>query len=117
MKRIRLVVLALVLALALGIGWMAHRQITPNVGRYLAADNGSHLVVMGDSPIVMASENEAQFQGLSDGDLILIFNDGIETSFPGRTGVYACWRLAPGNAADIPSETLEELRQMGWLDS
>ena len=103
-------------ALALGTGWMAHRQITPNVGRYLAGADGSHLVVLDGSPIVMASENEAQFRGLSDGDLILIFNDGIETSFPGRTGVYACLRLASGNAADIPAKTLEELRQLGWLD-
>ena len=116
MKRTRLVALVVAAALALGIGWMAHRQITPNVGRYLAGADGSHLVVLDGSPIVMASENEAQFQGLSDGDLILIFNDGIETSFPGRTGVYACLRLASGNAADIPSETLEALRQMGWLD-
>ena len=116
MKRTRLVVLTLVLALTLGIGWMAHRQITPNVGRYLAGAAGSHLVVLDGSPIVMASENEAQFRGLSDGDLILIFNSGIETSFPGRTGVYACLRLASGDAADIPAKTLEELRQLGWLD-
>lgn len=86
-------------------------------GRCLVTTNGIYMIVDNNgSPIVMnnQSDNENIFEGLKSGDKIKITFDGIDQSYPGRTGVYGCKLILEGSLSDFPKATLSELQNMGW---
>ena len=116
MKKKRSIVISAAIGIVLiGVSVLAWKGIAPNTGTYLAAANGSHLIILDKSPAVISTENEKWFANLQSGDKILIFNGMINTSFPGKTDVYACFRLRKGDISSIPEDTLEELKQLGWI--
>ncbi|MBQ8812930.1 MAG: hypothetical protein IJZ85_00310 [Lachnospiraceae bacterium] len=87
------------------------------VGRCLVADNGSYLLIAGDSPINMSARggNTEMFDKMETGDKILVVHDGIAESYPGKTGVYFCMRLGDGSMDDIPQTVIDGLTELGWL--
>lgn len=86
-------------------------------GRYLLAENGVSLIIMEDGgPVTISdqSKNGDLFEGLHSGDRIRITYDGIDETYPGQTGAYACKLLESGTLEDIPEETLAGLEELGW---
>ena len=101
---------------AAGFFIMSARGISPNTGIYLASENGSHLIVINDSPIVMSAQNqnEAMFDGLQSGDKILIINGVFLETYPGQTSVYACFKLKNGDISAVSPQVLQSLNELGW---
>lgn len=115
-KKILVTCAVIVCILIVGIFVFAGMGISFHTGRYLASDNGSHMIIMDNSPIVMSDrENENMFKNLTDGDKILIFHDGIQETYPGKTLVYAYLKLGDGEKTDIPENVLLSLNELGWI--
>ena len=127
MKKKILVVFATILAiilLFLAIGFVvfgiaSYKGFSVSKGRVLITDTGSYMIIMDNSPIVMSnrSKNEKIFEGLTNGDEIMIVHDGIQESYPGGTGVYFCKKLADGEYKDLPEQVLLSLIEMGYVDT
>lgn len=115
-KKILVTCAIIVCILIVGVFVFAGMGISSHTGLYLYSDNGSHLIIMDNSPIVMSDrENENMFKNLTDGDRILILHDGIMESYPGRTLVYAYMKLGDGDITDISETVLRQLCELGWL--
>lgn len=127
MKKKILVIFATILAIILllfaiclvGFGIASFKGYGISEGRVLITDNGSYMIIMDSSPIVMSnqSKNENIFEGLTNGDEIMIVHNGIQESYPGGTGVYYCKKLADGEYKDLPEQTLSSLGEMGWIST
>lgn len=116
-KVVALCLAGICLVLGIGIWYMASHGFSFSVGRYLAADNAGHLLILENSPISMGNrtKDEHLFSDLSSGDEILVLHDGIAESYPGQTGVYFCLRLKDGSIEDISENVLAGLRELDWL--
>ena len=117
MKKILLAVSG-ILTVAVIVGGIAFKKnnLTFSTGRYVASSNGSHIVIINNSPIVMSNHTGSQdvFLKLQTGDEIFIVNGLILTTYPGQTGVYFCMHLNDGTESDISADILNRLREMGW---
>ena len=113
------IIAAFVLLCAVGLWYMASNTLGFSVGRCLIADNGSYMLIRDKSPIVMSNVkgNESLFSDLETGDKILVLHNGIDESYPGRTGAYWCMKLDDGTEADISQEVLSTLSEMGYLNT
>lgn len=117
-KKVLVICTVVICVLVVGIFIFAGMGISSHTGLYLHSDNGSHLIIMDNSPIVMSDrENEDMFKNLTDGDRILIFHDSIQESYPGRTLVYAYLKLSDGELPDIPENVIRDLCELGWLSA
>lgn len=86
-------------------------------GRYLLAESGVSFIVTEDgSPITLSDQSRdgMLFDGLHSGDRIEITHDGVEETYPARTGAYACRLLESGTLDDIPEDTLTALEDLGY---
>lgn len=106
-----------ILLLAVAAGLFFSRGYSMTTGRCLIADNGSVMLVDGNSPIVLSNrtKNEKLFGGLSTGDKLLVLHDGIDDSYPGGTGACFVMKLSGGSRSDIPEDVLTQLQDLGWL--
>ena len=117
MKKKKWLFLLIPLLAALALALMLQKGLSLSSGRCLLAENGTVLLVTeGGEPIVLSNtrKRENLFSGLSTGDKILVLHDGVEETYPARTGAYALWKQADGSLADIPADTLRQLEEMGW---
>lgn len=107
---------ALTLLLIIGAVVFVRRDLSFSSGIYLFADNGNHLIILDNSPVVMSnrSRDPLLFDGLSSGVRITILHDGIQESYPGSTGVYHLHRSGNGQLSDVPQEVFEQLIQLDW---
>ena len=82
----------------------ANKGLSISTGRFYLSENGDYMLIDDDTAIIMSnqSSNDALFNTLTNGDKILVVHDGIETSFPARTGVHYCFCLSTGGIDDIP---------------
>ena len=112
-KQLLLIVAAV---LVVGVAALVISGLTPATGYVIAADNGQYLIVLDDSPVVMASRprDENLFRGLKTGNQVLILHDGIAESYPGQTGVYFCMNIGTGNPDKIPAHIMDSLAELGW---
>lgn len=95
----------------------ASRGMTGHSGLFLKADNGSNIIIVDNSPIVMSDrEDEEMFENLTDGDTIFIIHDGIMESYPARTRVYACLKLSDGEKEDVADSVISSLAELGWIN-
>lgn len=87
-------------------------------GRYLRGQD-SDLIVNGEWDVISmgVAEDTVSFEGLKDGDLIRVYIKEILETWPGQTSVYAVEKLEDGDLQDISAELLEELAEMGWLET
>ena len=85
-------------------------------GRYLEAKNGQSMFIRDNSPIQMSNRTGKDiFDRLEVGDKILVIHDGIAETYPGKTGVYAVFKLGDGSTDDIPQTVVNGLTELGWL--
>lgn len=114
------VFLLLVAIVFAGLGIALYNGYGFTEGRVLIADNGSYMIIdEGGGPIVMSnqSKNEEIFADLTNGDEILIVNGLIEETYPARTDVHYCKKIADGEYKDLPEKTLLSLAEMGWINT
>lgn len=98
--------------------WWAMHGNHMFIGRYLQASNGTHIIIGGQNrPVVLRDRfvSDSMFEGLEDGDRVLVVCDGINESYPAQSSAYFCMRLERGNATDLPDDTLRQLTELGWL--
>ena len=91
--------------------------LTETEGRLLLAENGTALLVTEDgAPIVLSvqAEGEDPWAGYHSGDRVRVSHDGVDDSYPQRTGAYAWERLEEGTPDDLPEDTLSALEELGW---
>lgn len=111
------VLLLAVVTAVIGIGILLQGGYGITVGRCLVTDSGSYMLIDDNSPIVMSDRSNGQklFLSLETGDQILVVHDGINESYPGQTGAYACLRISKGDISDIPKSVITSLTDLGWL--
>lgn len=98
--------------------WFVNKKsLSMSVGRVLITQNGTYMLIDGNSPIVMSNrlKNDKLFEGLENGDKIWVLHDGIQETYPARTGAYAVRKLEDGSVDDIPKGVLDALRELGWV--
>ncbi len=127
MKKKILVVFATILAILLllfaicfvAFGIASFKGYSIMEGRVLVTKTGYMIIDDDNSPIEMSnqSKNEKMFEGLTNGDKILIVHDGIQESCPGGTGVYFCKKLADGEYKDLSEQVIVSLIEMGYIDT
>lgn len=117
-KRVMFPLMILACILLAGLGWCLAHRVSVFTGRYLQAGNGAHIVVdRSGAPVILEDRTSrpALFDGLSDGDRVLVLCDGILDSYPARAYARFCVRLGGGAAADLPADTLRQLSELGWV--
>ena len=87
-----------------------------SAGVCLVATDGNCLLVCGNSPIVLSNRTGRSdaFADLQTGEQLLVLHDGVEESYPARTGAYAVFRQGRGTVADVPQAVIDQLAQLGW---
>ena len=112
-----MIVGVLVLA-AVVIGTKVDQGYSISTGLYLEAKDGQALFIRDNDPIVMSNRTGKDlFDHLETGDKLLIIHDGIAETYPGRTGVYAVFKIGGGTAGDIPQNVVDQLTGSGWLET
>ena len=94
--------------------WGAHRSLSLSKGTCLIAEDGTCLLLLDNSPTVLANrtEREDAFADLKTGDSLLVLHDGIQETYPARTGVYAVYKLSGGGT--VPQQVIDDLSALGW---
>jgi len=98
--------------------WFVNKKsLSMSVGRVLITQNGTYMLIDGNSPIVMSNrlKNDKLFEGLENGDKIWVLHDGIQETYPARTGAYVVRKLEDGSVDDIPKGVLDALQELGWV--
>lgn len=114
---ISVTIIGVVVVLLITIGLLLVKGIGVSIGRYLETKDGTALLVLDNSPIRMSNRtNSGLFDNLDSGAKILVIHDGIEESYPGKTGVYAVCKLSEGMLSDIPQTVVDGLTELGWLE-
>lgn len=112
------IIVGIFVLIVAGIGIMVAKGYGISIGRYLEAKNGTAMFVRDNSPIQMSNRTDKDlFDKLDIGDKVLVIHDGIAESYPGRTGVHAVFKLSEGNTGDIPQKVVNELIELGWLET
>ena len=118
-KLIPIIVFVFILVCIVGaVLYMNAKSLTVSSGLYLKADNGSHMLIVNQTPIQLSNRTDNQniFNMLTDGDRILVLHDGIAESYPAKTGLYALLKRSDGAYDDIPTPVIESLTELGWLN-
>ncbi len=114
-----LIIILLISAIGfIGLGILRFNNIDFTKGRYLTTNNGSPMIIdQNGSPIQLSfvRGNVNIFDDITDGDEILILNDGILETYPAKTGVYWVKKLSDGDYDDLPKETLSNLAELDWV--
>ncbi len=115
-KRLLIGILCVAVVLIAGALFMAKNSIGFSIGNCIEADNGRYLIVLDNSPIAMhqRSGKESMFPDLDTGDKIFIVHDGINETYPGKTGLYFILKLSNGNIGDVPEKIITQLQELGW---
>ncbi|MBR4021329.1 MAG: hypothetical protein IKI94_01820 [Ruminococcus sp.] len=106
----------LVLIITFVIVVVINDSINISTGRYLEASNGTPMFVHNGEPDCMSTDNEDMFDNLDTGDKIIVVHDLWLLTYPGKTHVYAVFKLKDGTIDDISKSTIDKLVEMGWLE-
>ena len=87
------------------------------LGRIFIIDDGSYMLVTDKSLTKMndLSDGNDVFEGMTNGDLVMIGHTAVAQSYPSQTGVYWCIKLQSGGRADIPNDIITDLYHLGWI--
>ena len=71
--------------------------------RALITQNGTYMLIDGNSPIALSNrqKNDKLFEDLESGDKVWVLHDGIEETYPARTGAYAVRKLEIINTIQV----------------
>lgn len=77
-------------------------------GRLYFAEKHTYLVDDRDMAMLVSDQSKKGnlFQGYESGDEVLIVHDGVEETYPSRTGAYYVIRIAKGNGTYEPSDEI-----------
>lgn len=86
-------------------------------GRFISGKNSSIIIDNSGTPIVMVNKSGDNdiFDGFYSGDKIAVTCGLIRETYPASTDVYSCKFLEAGGFSDIPNETMQQLKDMGWV--
>ncbi len=117
-KYIALILCAVMLVTVIIGGFMFLRNGNAfHEGRALISKNGDFIFIdERNSPIVMGDADERKFEGITDGDRILVLYGFVNEIYPARGSTCICIKLSDGNIDDIDKDTLTQLRELGWTD-
>ena len=108
--------IGVIIALAVALGFLAIKGMGISYGIYLEARNNTPMMIVENSPMKMSRRSDRDiFDGLENGDRILVIHSAIAESYPAQTGAYAVIKLWGGDASDISSDVIENLMSMGWI--
>ena len=95
---------------------LSARSFSFSQGVCLFTQNGSCLLIVDESPIVLhnCSNREDLFDDLQTGDTVLVLHDGIQETYPAGTGAYRLWKRADGDISAISEDVLTTLGELGW---
>ena len=116
-KAFRIALASVLVLLVLCVGVMACNHLSFRVGRCIKAANGSCMLLMDHSPVVLSNHTMSThpFSDYCTGDLLLVLHDGIQETYPGGTGAYLTLRLQKGTAGDISQTVVNALAELGWV--
>lgn len=86
-------------------------------GIYLKSINGNNIIIGDDNcPILLDNKTNKEnvFDDLKNGDKIEITYDLINETYPAKTQIYSLKLIEKGNKNNIPKDTLEKLKELGW---
>lgn len=108
--------LLLILFLGGGLLWASMNSLSLSAGICLKTQNGDCLLIVDQSPVVLSQrgKTDIDFSDFSTGDRLLVLHDGIQETYPAKTGVYGIWKTGTGSAADIPQQVVDSLAGLGW---
>ncbi len=77
-----------------------------SVGRLYFSDDGTYLIDGDDKATLVydCTDNAELFKGYESGDKIILFHDGVDESFPARTGGYRIFRLSKSDRDYTPPD-------------
>ena len=97
---------------------LINRGYGVSTGVYLESKDGPAILISERTPIAMSSNhNGDMFSELEKGDKIVVIHNGIMESYPAKTHVYAVFKINDGVTGTIPPSVIEELMDLGWIDS
>lgn len=110
------VALVILLLFVAGVVWIYSKSLSFSTARCIVTKQKC-MIVLDKSPIGMSNQSwdENLFADLSTGDKVLVVHDGIAESYPGQTGAYFLWKLEDGSSADVPSQVIEALEELGYI--
>ena len=116
-RRFGLTVAVCMLVTALAAGAAIARVGSPLTGRFLLGDQNTPILIdSSGTPIILTDRTGSDlFDGLSNGDRILVFLSPVAETYPARAGAYFCLRLSSGAPEDLPQQSLQTLAELGWL--
>lgn len=117
MKKVISAVLCVFLVILLAsCGSNSNTEGEPIRGRYCEAANGTSLLLSETQGAICISpaDSEDLFADLENGDEIEIMTDGVAETYPGQATVYRYTLIGKGTAADLDSEELQSLENLGW---
>ncbi len=118
-KTILIVIASAVLLLTLFVVVLMNGKDV-STGRCVVADNGKILWVdAGGNPVELVDRTWFSLpKNLKTGDKIwLIHADAIAESYPGQVETYFCIKTDNGSISDIPKNTIDSLKELGWLNT
>lgn len=88
-------------------------------GVFLKGSDSFFIITDDNSPIILESKDESTVKALAafeNGDRIKAYVGEIEETYPARTALYEVELLEKGSGENISSETLDRLKEYGWID-
>ena len=112
------IISAILVLIIICVGVFISKGFGVSEGIYLETKDGSAIIVCKRTPIAMSNRTNLDlFDNLEIGDKILVIHDGIAESYPARTGAYAVFKRNDGVTGAIPPSVIEEMIELGWIDS
>lgn len=109
------IVLVIAAAILAVLGYMSSHSLSFSRGRCILLPNGDCILVVDETPIQLSNRTEREdlFDGLNSGDEILVLHDGIQESYPARTGAYALLKTADGEMMEgISEDVLDSISEL-----
>lgn len=84
-------------------GIMSAKGYGVSVGRLYLSGTEFYLTDEGET-MIMSDQSAAKslFDGFNTGDLIFVIHNGMDESYPSRTGAYRAFRISKGDENDLP---------------
>lgn len=119
-KKLKIIIpLIVILLLGCCAGLLFSGSRSFSTGVFLRGADGQALwITPSGAPVQLtfpAAIAERSAEKMKTGDRILLLHDGILETYPGSTGCYFLMKTGAGKESDIPADTYDSLRSMGWL--
>lgn len=115
MKRIIAISICMIMLLS-SCGMKEVYDLSATEGRVLLCNNDTFMLISDGSPITLDVDELKNIDKYSDGDLIRVWHDGVEESYPARTKAYKIKLVKKGSVADVDENVAQNLCDMGWID-